>query len=192
MDKKFLALFDLDGTLFETGDVNYYAYKDALKPYGFGLDKDYFIRKCNGRHYTEFLPQIMGTSDYLEEVHNAKKTAYAANLDRAVKNGHLFEIIGCLRGRYHTAIVTTASRHNTLEILSFFECEKLFDYLVTQEDVEKVKPDPQGFFVAMRYFGLMPQDTIIFEDSDVGIQAAMATGATVVSMRQFAHPFHEG
>ena len=37
--KDYLALFDLDGTLFDTGDVNYYAYKDALEPYEIKLDK---------------------------------------------------------------------------------------------------------------------------------------------------------
>ena len=50
MDKKYLALFDLDGTLFETGEVNYHAYQDALAPYGITLDKEYFLKRCNGRH----------------------------------------------------------------------------------------------------------------------------------------------
>ena len=93
MAKKYLALFDLDGTLFDTGEVNYYAYKDALAPFGVEFDKTYFVEKCNGRHYTEFLPKIMGTSEHIEEVHKLKKSAYANNLDKAKINLHLFEII---------------------------------------------------------------------------------------------------
>jgi HAD superfamily hydrolase (TIGR01509 family) len=49
--------------------------------------------------------------------------------------------------------------------------------LVTQEDVINVKPDPEGFILAMKNFGIKSQDTIIFEDSLVGIEAAKKSGA---------------
>ena len=185
MNKNYLALFDLDGTLFDTGNVNYYAYKEALGKYGIELDREYFLKECNGRHYTEFLPFLMNTPDYLEDVHRIKKFTYAANLDKARKNRHLFEIINSLRDTYHTAIVTTASRQNTLDILSFFGYENFFEFLVTQEDITKVKPNPQGFLIAMEHFGILPENTIIFEDSNVGIQAAKATKATVMIVNQF-------
>ena len=70
-------IFDLDGTLFDTGDVNYYAYKDSLEPYHVYLDREYFVRECNGKHYTEFLPILMGNREHLEEVHKAKKINYS-------------------------------------------------------------------------------------------------------------------
>ena len=185
MEKQFLALFDLDGTLFDTRDVNYYAYKDALEPFGIELDKEYFVTKCNGRHYTEFLPVVMGNSDHLEEVHKAKKITYAANLDKARENKQLFEIIKVMKETYHIAIVTTASRKNTMDILRHFGYENLFEYLITQEDITKVKPDPQGFLLGMKHFGADAENTVIFEDSDVGIKAARATGATVLVVDQF-------
>lgn len=185
MNKKYLALFDLDGTLFDTGTVNYYAYKEALAKYNIDLDRNYFLKECNGRHYTEFLPSLMKTSDYLEDVHRIKKLSYAANLDKARENIHLFKIIRELRETYHTAIVTTASRKNTLDILSFFGYESFFEYLITQEDITKVKPNPQGYLMAMDHFSILPENTIIFEDSDVGIQAAKATKATVMVINQF-------
>lgn len=179
-NKKFLALFDLDGTLFDTGEVNYYAYKDALSPFKVELDKDYFVSNCNGRHYTEFLPQIMGSEKHIEEVHQAKKQTYVNNLDKAKVNTHLFRIIDSIKDDYHIAVVTTASRQNATDILKYFGCYELFEYMVTQEDISKVKPDPQGFLLAMEHFGIGAENTIIFEDSDVGIQAAKATGAAVM------------
>lgn len=184
MGKK-LALFDLDGTLFDTGEVNYWAYKEALQPFGIELEKDYFVSKCNGRHYTEFLPEIMGNSDNLDTVHKAKKIKYAMNLHRARINKHLFELIKLMKENYHIAIVTTASRKNTLDILEYFECLDLFEYIVTQEDITKVKPDPQGFNLAIEHFGVPVEDTVIFEDSEVGILAARATGATVMVADKF-------
>lgn len=180
-----LALFDLDGTLFDTGVVNYHAYKDALSPYGISLDREYFQAKCNGRHYTEFVPVIMGTEEYLELVHRAKKEAYAKNLDKARINRVLFDIIRGLKMEYHCAIVTTASYQNTMDILTHFQVEKLFDLVITQENITKVKPDPQGFLMAMEYFEIPAEDTVIFEDSDVGIQAARSSGAAIFVVDRF-------
>ena len=184
MDKKYLALFDLDGTLFDTGDVNFYAYKKALEPFGIALDKTFFRKNCNGRHYMEFIPQIMGRSEHLEEVHCAKKAAYHENLQYAKENTHLFRMIECIRDTYHLAIVTTASRQNATYILQYFGHEDLFELLITQEDVMMPKPDPQGFLLGMQHFRVTPSQTIIFEDSEAGITAARASGAAVVTITQ--------
>jgi len=182
--KEYLAIFDLDGTLFDTRQVNYYSYKQALQPYGICLDKKYFMEQCNGRHYTEFLPDLMD-ADAMEQVHAAKKAAYRQNLDKAEKNRHLLRIIRGMRSCYHTAVVTTASRKNASEILEYFGCGGLFEYLVTQEDITRIKPDPEGFFLAMAYFGTDAGHTVIFEDSKAGIAAARATGASVFVVDQF-------
>ena len=113
------------------------------------------------------------------------KAAYRRNLDKAGKNRHLFQMISRMRGCYYTAVVTTASRKNAGEILEHFMCGSLFDYLVTQEDVSKKKPDPEGFLKAMGYFGMDAGHTVIFEDSDAGIAAARATGASVFVIDSF-------
>lgn len=183
--KNKLAVFDLDGTLFDTGDVNYYAYRDALLPYGVELEKEYFVMYCNGRHYTEFLPQMLEDSDSIEAIHIAKKENYKKNIHKARVNIHLFELMKLLRVEYKLAVVTTASRKNTMEILTYFGYDSLFDLVITQEDVIKKKPDPEGFFLAMDKLGVKPGDTMIFEDSDVGLEAARASGATVFAVERF-------
>jgi len=94
-------------------------------------------------------------------------------------NTHLVNMLRAMKESYYIAIVTTASRKNTEDILNHFDLMYLFDFLVTQEDITKVKPDPQGFEIAMEHFGISPEHTIIFEDSEVGIEAAERSGATV-------------
>ncbi|MBO4679362.1 MAG: HAD family phosphatase [Lachnospiraceae bacterium] len=180
-----LAIFDLDGTLFNTDNVNYKAYREALRPYGLELDREYFVKYCNGRHYKEFVPKIMGNSDHLEEVHDKKKEYYKMFLDEAVMNSHLFAIIDAIRDSYYTAVVTTASRKNVEDILGRFGVRDSFDYCITQEDIHKPKPDPEGFLLAMEHFNVEPKDTVIFEDSDVGIEAARASGAAVFVADRF-------
>lgn len=173
-----LIIVDLDGTLFDTKDVNYNAYKDAVAPFGYQIDYQYYCQFCNGRHYLDFLPQITTTDkDILSQIHNAKKVLYPKHLDKAVLNDGLVDIIRALKGNYKTAVVTTASKENCYKILSRFNLVELFDLILTHDDITKSKPNPEGFLKAMAYFASTPHETIIFEDSDVGIEAAKSSGA---------------
>lgn len=180
-----LAIFDLDGTLFNTEDVNYFAYKKALEKYGYDIEKEYFTKKCNGRHYTEFLPKIVENESIIDNIHILKKEFYHSYLDKALLNEHLFQIIKLIKEEYYIAIVTTASRRNCEEILEHFMVKNLFDKIITQEDVEKVKPNPEGFIRAMNFFNIQPKSTIIYEDSQVGIEAAIKSEASVVAVKKF-------
>ncbi len=181
-----LAIFDLDGTLFDTRRVNYFAYSKALGRFGISLDYDYFAVECNGKHYREFLPRIMGDSGEIEEVHRLKKEAYKDFLGEAAINTGLFDIIGALKRTYYIALVTTASRKNCEEILGYHEKMAEFNLIVSGEEVQKKKPDPEGFLRAMQFYSISGENTIVFEDSDVGIAAAEKCGATVFVARGFA------
>lgn len=183
--KNKLAIFDLDGTLFDTRQVNYHAYKEALGRQSIELSEEYFFSKCFGRHYKDFLPEIVGENFLVEEVHSAKKEVYPQMLDKAKRNVQLFNLIDNIRGDYFIAIVTTASRKNVADILKHYGYENYFDLVVTAEDIVKVKPDPEGFLYAMKRFNIDAENTSIFEDSSVGIEAAKATGATVFAVKQF-------
>lgn len=72
-----------------------------------------------------------------------------------------------------------------MDILNYFGYKHLFEYIVTQKDITKVKPDPQGYLMAMEHFGVTADRTVIFEDSPSGIEAARATGATVMMIDHF-------
>ena len=176
--KQWLAIFDLDGTLFDTTAVNYHAYREALEAYGFPLDYDYFRQYCNGRYYMDFLPQITTWDEAtLQAMHRIKQDCYAKHLNRAVPNAHLFRMLRLMRDSYHTAVVTTASRINCMQLLDAFEITTLFELIVTGEDCIKVKPDPESFCMAMDRFGIAPHNTLIFEDSEPGVEAARRSGA---------------
>lgn len=184
--KRKLALFDLDGTLFNTDDVNYLSYKQALEEQGYRLDYEYYCKECNGKHYKTFLPRIAdGGEAVVEKIHERKKALYSSFLDSAKVNVRLFDIIEALKSTYYLAVVTTASRKNCEEILDYFEKRRLFDLVLTHEDVKVFKPDPEGFLTAMKKFHVPAADTIIFEDSALGMEAARRAGATVFKAEFF-------
>ena len=184
--KNKLAIFDLDGTLFDTRNVNYFAYCEALSMYGVNLDYDFFCSKCNGKKYTQFLPTICSLKESdIETIHKLKKRFYSKHLSKARINENLFDIIESIKNNYFIALVTTASKANTLDLLKYFKKEKVFDLIVTQDDLLAPKPNPEGFLKAQLHFNVGPDDTIIFEDSKVGEKAAMKCTKKIYMVKGF-------
>lgn len=181
--KSKLAMFDMDGTLYDTRAVNFYSYKKALEIMGISIEFEWFLSNCYGRYYKDFLKPV---TDEIEKVHELKKSFYGEFLNTAVENTHLFNIINSIRDDYYTALVTTASRKNTMELLRCFDREDCFDIIITQEDVKKNKPDPEAYIYTMEHFNIAPQDSIIFEDSKTGVAAAKASGANLYIVKGYA------
>ena len=180
-----LMIIDLDGTLFDTKEINYRAYKEAIAQYGYNLDYKYYCEFCNGRHYTDFLPQITTKDEnILSEMHKKKIDVYSKYLKYGKINQNLVDLIKC-RGECKAALVTTASKKNTFDILRSFDVEDIFDLILTHEDIIKSKPDPEGFLKAMKKYNVSSKDCAIFEDSDIGIKAAEKTGATIFKVIGF-------
>jgi len=175
-----VVLFDLDGTLFDTREVNYRAYAKAVEDFGYHLDREFFINECNGKHYKTFIPMVVDDISLYDAIHDRKKCYYAMFLSVARVNNELFAEIERLRLEgVKIGLVTTASKKNTMEILNAFEKTKCFDLILTQEDVDHKKPDPEGYLKAMKCFGVEGSDTVIYEDSKDGIEAGIRAGATV-------------
>ena len=173
-----LVIVDLDGRLVDTKDVNYYAYKEAMDPYGYKIDYDYYCAYCNGYHYMDFLPQITTQdTDVLNKIHEAKKKLYKQHLDKAVLNKGLVDIMRAMSNDYKIAVVTNASKENCYDILEYFGLISVFDLVLTRDDINHSKPNPEGFLKAMQYFGSSCKATIIFEDSEAGLKAAELSGA---------------
>jgi len=184
--KNKLAIFDLDGTLFDTKNVNYNAYQDAIKMAKIEINIDYndFCTLYNGKNYKDFLPKIIPniTEEQMKNIHDFKKNIYTKYLDKARKNELLFLIIKEIKEKFYISLVTNASRKNVEDILEKFSMKDLFDLFITQEDIKKPKPSAEGFLKAMDYFKISKENTIIFEDSEIGIQAAIESGADYVKV----------
>lgn len=181
-----LAIFDLDGTLFDTRRVNYQSYKYALDMFGIDLDFEKFGSQFNGRLYKVFLPQLMGGDEHIEEVHDLKIQKYPEFLSEAIPNKSLFSMIDCMKDEFHIALVSTASYDNVYQILDYFGYRDKFELILTQNEVVNKKPDPEGFIKAMKHFNVSPENTIVFEDSDVGVEASERAGCVTYVVRGYA------
>ncbi|PHI16995.1 HAD family hydrolase [Fusobacterium polymorphum] len=185
MKKNKLILCDLDGTLFDTLEVNYYSYKESLNKFNCDIGYDFFLEECYGKYYKNFLSKLGFNEEEMEKIHKIKKELYRKYLGSAKINENLFDMLQIIKDFYHIALVTTASQKNSEEILNFFNKRDLFELIISAEDVKNKKPDPEGFVKAMNYFNIAPKDTIIFEDSNVGIEAAIKSGANILKVKKF-------
>ena len=175
--KQRLAIFDFDGTLYDTVPANFAAYQEALARQGVALEQDYFAAYCNGRYYRDFLADLLPAGappEVFEQVHRDKIAAYPRYYDRIVENAALFDILEALSATYHIALVSTANRSSVLDVLTKFGRLSAFELVLAQQDVPKKKPAPDGFLLAMAHFGIPPERAIVFEDSPEGLQAAAA------------------
>lgn len=176
--KNKLALVDLDGTLIDTFLPNFYSYREALQEFGINVEEDYFRERCFGHSYKDFLPALSEEID-IGIVHERKTQLYSKNIHLAKPNAHLISILKAIRPDYYISLVTTASRENVEMVLDTFDLLDLFDYLVTQEDVKRNKPDPEAYNIAIDYFGVNRENCIVFEDSETGRLAAKNAGCKV-------------
>lgn len=189
--KEYLALCDMDGTLFDTKEVNFCSYRDALLKHGIKLDRDFFLEQCFGKYYSVFVRLIFEregktiTQPVVDAIHQEKKEIYASYLHMAKENTHLFEMLQSMKDKYYIAIVSVAMKKNVYSILEHFGRKELFDFIMTQEDMDKVKPEPDCFLETMDRFGIDAAHTVVFEDSQVGIEAARRSGASVFVVDKF-------
>lgn len=143
-----LICVDLDGTLLDTVPANAASYRAALEELGFTVTDEYYAERCNGGHYTRFLPPLMGgtpSAADVERVHDRKKALYSDFLDAVRPNTALMEILKTMRAAGHDlACVTTGSKQNATEVLEHFGLREWFGLIVTGEDVESRSPTRRG------------------------------------------------
>ena len=81
-------------------------------------------------------------------------------------------------------LASTARLENIRNILDYFNKSNLFDFVISEELVLKGKPDPECFNFAMAKFDVKPSETLIFEDSTIGIEAAQRSNANYIAVNK--------
>lgn len=178
MNRTKLIISDLDGTLVDSFQANYHAYKKVLQQFDVNLDKE-FYRKNYGMRMDDFIQLLapkLHTPSTLEKIKNLKSEIYPNYFKYLILNTELVEFIKLSRqNNIKTAIASTANSVNVKNVLKHFKLTNLFDLVVAGNDIKNGKPAPDCFIKCMNFFGTKPNETLIFEDSKVGIEAAIAS-----------------
>lgn len=175
---------DLDGTLFDTKTANIVSYEQALRDAGLDFDAATY-ESAFGLRFDEMIKLVAphATEEQKKQVQERKKEHYANNLDLVRVNEALVAILAQAKEDGHrVALASTARAVNGQNVLRHFSLESLFDVTLFGEDVENGKPDPECYNKTISALGLKASECVIFEDSDIGVRAAQASGATVLKV----------
>lgn len=180
-----LIILDFDGTLASTAEAHTKAYLLALEEEGIHLDAEEYKRKYFGVRCGEFLRAIGITNEEdLDRVRRRKIELYPTLFDNNVKlNEPLWNLAQSFRKSGGKVwIVSTGQLENIRNAMRYLGIEGMVDGILTSEDVVEPKPSPEAFLKAMEIEGVAPAETLIFEDSSVGIRAAEASGAPYIKV----------
>ena len=180
------VIFDCDGTLVDSMPAHFDAWCEALAVFGAGgiFQEDVFFA-MGGRPTRDIVQDL--NSEYglkldPDAVALAKREAFLKKLDKVVFIKEVEEFARSLRCRMPMAVASGGSRYVVEKTLKLLECSDWFDEVVTADDVEHGKPNPEIFLKAAKQLGVEPTRCLVIEDGPPGIMAAQAAGMQVVTI----------
>lgn len=175
-------LFDCDGTIADSMPLHYIAWKRALKEWNCDFDEKLFYSWGGKpvRNIVAELNQMHGLNMPVEALAAQKESYYHEQLPQLKAIPEVLEHIHAQHGLIPFAVVSGSRRDSVIGSLTSLNLLDKFDTLVCAEDYKNGKPAPDGFLLAATRLGVPPQDCLVFEDTQLGIEAATAAGMASV------------
>ena len=174
-------IFDLDGVITDTAELHYDAWKKLADEMGWEFDRD-VNEKLRGISRMDSIKVIMdhnGVSldeNKIVELATKKNDIYVNSLDGMTQEDYLpgaRELLTHLRSEGFSVALGSASK-NANKVLQQLKATHYFDVIGDGNSVSKSKPAPDIFLFASEKLGLRPENCIVFEDAEKGIDAAKA------------------
>jgi HAD superfamily hydrolase (TIGR01509 family) len=177
-------LFDCDGTIADSMPLHYIAWNKALSEWNCEFQEDLFYA-WGGMPIVEIvaaLNQKYGLKMPLEHVSKRKEEFYYEILPQLKAVPEVLEHIQISYGQIPFAVVSGSTRDSVTASLNSLKLLDRFDTLVCAGDYQRSKPDPEAFLIAAHRLGVPAESCLVFEDTDMGIQAANAAGMASVKV----------
>lgn len=178
-------LFDLDGTLLDTGELHFEATVAALAEFGKSIDRVTYDRDVHGNNNADimsyFFPHdpAMTQRAYVER----KESAFRDSLGVATPLRGLIDVLAWATEKdIRVGLVTNAPEENKNAMLEAIGLTGQFHPVILGDDLPKAKPHPLPFLTALDVLGIAPDEAIGFDDSIHGIRAVAAAGMFAVGV----------
>jgi HAD superfamily hydrolase (TIGR01509 family) len=180
-------IFDCDGTLVDSMPLHMKAWEETVQSFGANFDPEFFFPK-KGMRDTDIVAQFnlqFGKSLNSADAVRVKDSFFLQHVD-GVKPLRL--VVDVVR-RYHKVLPMAVASGGTREVvereLQVIGIAHFFDVILTGDDPFNPKPFPDLFLEAARKMGVQPSLCQVFEDGDLGLQAAENAGMPATDIRQF-------
>ncbi len=168
-----LLITDFDGTLVDTFEANYKAYKKAFEKYKINLTRDDYS-ECFGYRFDDFMNYMNVHDEQIRiGIRNLKGEYYPLFFKDFLINKPLLELLRTFKKSGGlTAVASTARRKNLINAITYIKAMDAFSLILSGEDVKYGKPNPEIYNCILQKLDINSEDTIIFEDSVIGLEAA--------------------
>jgi beta-phosphoglucomutase-like phosphatase (HAD superfamily) len=182
-------IFDLDGTLADTMPYHFKGWKIACQKFGADIDKA-FLRKYTGTPGWIIADEIIKKCNLEGNV--TIEELMAEKLIEFYKDQHLVKpilpVVEIAKKYFEVlpmAIGTGGHREAVERSLNITDLRKYFNIIITANDVENFKPHPETFLKCATLMDVEPEFIEVFEDGELGIQAAINAGMKVTDVRSW-------
>ena len=187
------VIFDLDGLLADTEIISLKVYQELLEDFGIPFTEETYSREYSGHREEENVQRFLDAYDLpwnfyqtLEKVYEleARILVKGVNLKKGAKN-----LLTYLQKEgVPIALATSSVESRARMILDSNGILSLFDHLVFAKDVKRSKPYPDIFLKACSDLNVLPENCLVLEDSEAGIEAASRAGIPVICIPDLKMP----
>jgi beta-phosphoglucomutase-like phosphatase (HAD superfamily) len=182
-------IFDLDGTLVDSMPIHFEGWKKACERFGAFIDPA-FLKYHTGKAGWAIAEAVIENSG-LKGIISVEQML-KVKLEEFYKSQHLIkpiepvtDIVRKYFGIIPMAVGTGGHREAVERTLAITDLRKYFDIVVTANDVQQHKPLPDTFLKCSELMNVEPRFIEVFEDGDLGIEAAVSAGMVATDVRSW-------
>ena len=180
-------LFDMDGVLVNNLDIHRQAFAEFFRRYGVERTFDELNRhfgRGNDDIMGELMPREIVERVGIRELGNQKEAIYREIYAPIITpQAGLVEFLAKSHERgLRAAVGSSGFRANVDFVLDKCNIRHYFEAAVAGDEVTRCKPDPEIYLTAAKHLSLKPEECIVFEDAEAGIEAGKRAGMKVVAL----------
>lgn len=183
-------IFDCDGTLADTMPLHFIAWRDTLNRYDveFSEDRFYSMAGQPTLHIVKVLLKEQGLSGDPETISHEKEAAFLNVLPQVEPIEPVVKIAREYRESKKMGVGSGSNHAVVLQVLEHIGLSGFFDAVVGAEGTKRHKPEPDVFLEVARQIGAEPTKCRVYEDADLGVEAAHRAGMTCFDIREIFTP----
>lgn len=184
-DAHHAIIFDCDGTLADSMPAHFQAWSKTFADHGipFSEERFYSLGGMPSDKIIAMMSEEHGKPMHPGEVSREKEENFLAFLGDVRPVAKVVALAREQKGRRKLAVASGGFRWVIDRQLEHIGLADWFDTIVTAEDTERHKPEPDVFLEAAHRLGVEPAACLVLEDADLGVEAARRAGMQVVDVR---------
>lgn len=178
-------IFDMDGVLVDSMPCHAEAWKQAFASAGISVDKReiYELEGSNHMQTVDIIFRRAGrvpTDKDIKEI-SSRKIEIFNRIEKVTPFDGMKELVAELAPVYRLAVVSGSNRKTVHDLMNNF-FPGAFQVIITGDDVQKSKPDPEPYLMAVEKLGVPGSECIVIENAPLGIRSAKKAGLRCIAV----------